>query len=209
MLCRSARACRLQITHAWRACIPWTCSRVPDCIGGLLQERMANQLNDYQISPTNYMTAFLRQRGWTLPQSTITIPNVIPEVEPAAAAVAALPQPVQNHMSVQPEQHCRGAWLVRRQLCPQARGQEHRTHPLPVMSQNLNHTSDMGSGADDGQGEAGVAGGLLLAPGGAQGHQAVCGRGVLPQRHQHPQLRGAPLPASTPGHLFQQQLPNV
>ena len=49
---------------------------------------MANQLNDHQISPTNYMTAFLRQRGWRLPNSTITIPNVIPEVEPKAAAVS-------------------------------------------------------------------------------------------------------------------------
>ncbi|KAK9805857.1 hypothetical protein WJX73_008965 [Symbiochloris irregularis] len=47
-------------------------------------ERMANQLNDIEISPTNYMTAFLRQRGWKLPRDTITIPNVIPEVEPAA-----------------------------------------------------------------------------------------------------------------------------
>ena len=54
------------------------------------QERMANQLNDHQISPTNYMTAFLRQRGWRLPNSTITIPNVIPEVEPKAAAVRSL-----------------------------------------------------------------------------------------------------------------------
>ena len=51
---------------------------------------MANQLNDHQISPTNYMTAFLRQRGWRLPNSTITIPNVIPEVEPKAAAVRSL-----------------------------------------------------------------------------------------------------------------------
>ena len=53
-------------------------------------ERMAHQLNDFEISPTNYMTAFLRQRGWMLPANTITIPNVIPEVEPAAAAVRCL-----------------------------------------------------------------------------------------------------------------------
>lgn len=53
-------------------------------------ERMAHQLNDAEISPTNYMTAFLRQRGWKLPADTITIPNVIPEVEPAAAAVRHL-----------------------------------------------------------------------------------------------------------------------
>lgn len=53
-------------------------------------ERMANQLNDVEISPTNYMTAFLRQRGWRLPPSAITIPNVIPEVETAAAEVSPL-----------------------------------------------------------------------------------------------------------------------
>ena len=52
------------------------------------QERMANQLNDFEISPTNYMIAFLRQRGWTLPAATLTIPNVIPEVKPDAAAVS-------------------------------------------------------------------------------------------------------------------------
>ena len=52
-----------------------------------MQERIANQLNDWEISPTNYMNAFLRQRGWKLPANTVTIPNVIPEVEPAAAAV--------------------------------------------------------------------------------------------------------------------------
>ena len=46
---------------------------------------MANQLNDYLISPTNYMTAFLRQRGWVLPESTVTIPNIIPEVEESTA----------------------------------------------------------------------------------------------------------------------------
>ena len=42
-------------------------------------------LNDCEISPTNYMIAFLRQRGWTLPDSTMRIPNVIPEVDPVAA----------------------------------------------------------------------------------------------------------------------------
>ena len=42
-------------------------------------ERMASQLADVEISPTQYMISFLRQRGWQLPNSTITIPNVIPE----------------------------------------------------------------------------------------------------------------------------------
>ena len=44
-------------------------------------------LNDCEISPTNYMIAFLRQRGWHLPEVTMRIPNVIPEVNPIAARV--------------------------------------------------------------------------------------------------------------------------
>lgn len=51
------------------------------------QERIVNQLNDVLISPTNYMISFLRQRGWKLPKQTITIPNIIPEVEPEAEKV--------------------------------------------------------------------------------------------------------------------------
>ena len=53
-----------------------------------LQERMANMLNDFEISPTNYMLAFLRQRGWLLPNVTTTIPNIIPEVEPETEMVS-------------------------------------------------------------------------------------------------------------------------
>ena len=44
-------------------------------------------LNDCEISPTNYMIAFLRQRGWQMPEITMRIPNVIPEVDPVAARV--------------------------------------------------------------------------------------------------------------------------
>ena len=55
------------------------------------QERMANMLNDCEISPTNYMIAFLRQRGWYLPETTMRIPNVIPEVDPIAAKVTPSP----------------------------------------------------------------------------------------------------------------------
>ena len=47
-------------------------------------------LNDCEISPTNYMIAFLRQRGWHLPEVTMRIPNVIPEVDPIAAQVPVL-----------------------------------------------------------------------------------------------------------------------
>ncbi len=56
-----------------------------------VQERMANMLNDCQISPTNYMIAFLRQRGWQMPEITMRIPNVIPEVDPIAARVRPSP----------------------------------------------------------------------------------------------------------------------
>ena len=52
------------------------------------QERMVNMLNDQEISPTNYMLAFLRQRAWKLPEQAITIPNIIPEVDPAIEAVS-------------------------------------------------------------------------------------------------------------------------
>ena len=49
-------------------------------------ERMANQLNDIEISPTNYMLAFLRQRGWQLPADSIVIPNVIADAKSFAEA---------------------------------------------------------------------------------------------------------------------------
>lgn len=45
------------------------------------QERLANALNDIEISPTNYMLSYLRQRSWVLPNSTLVIPNVIPDAE--------------------------------------------------------------------------------------------------------------------------------
>ena len=41
-------------------------------------ERLGLQLGDALISPTRYMTAFLRQRGWRLPKTTLVIPNVAP-----------------------------------------------------------------------------------------------------------------------------------
>lgn len=52
------------------------------------QERMVNNLNDNEISPTNYMLAFLKQRAWGLPERTTTIPNIIPEVDPETEAVS-------------------------------------------------------------------------------------------------------------------------
>lgn len=55
------------------------------------QERMGLQLADTLISPTHYMAAFLKQRGWRLPRETLIIPNVVPLAEspqlPAAPEV--------------------------------------------------------------------------------------------------------------------------
>ena len=51
-------------------------------------ERMANQLNDIEISPTNYMASFLKQRGWTLPERTIVIPNVVGDADRHEQALA-------------------------------------------------------------------------------------------------------------------------
>lgn len=42
-------------------------------------ERMASQLADIEISPTHYMTSYLRQRGWSLPADVQHIPNVLAE----------------------------------------------------------------------------------------------------------------------------------
>eukprot|EP00884_Botryococcus_braunii_P014758 jgi/Botrbrau1/23283/Bobra.0102s0026.1 len=39
---------------------------------------MSLQLADALISPTRYMRAFLKQRGWRLPREQLVIPNVIP-----------------------------------------------------------------------------------------------------------------------------------
>lgn len=50
-----------------------------------VQERMTLQLADALISPTHYMSAFLRQRGWRLPATSLVVPNVLPELEAAAA----------------------------------------------------------------------------------------------------------------------------
>ena len=53
-----------------------------------VQERMTLQLADALISPTHYMTAFLRQRGWRLPATSLVVPNVLPELEAAGRLVA-------------------------------------------------------------------------------------------------------------------------
>lgn len=48
-------------------------------------ERLTNALNDIEISPTSYMLSYLKQRGWSLPNDTIVIPNVVPDAEKHAA----------------------------------------------------------------------------------------------------------------------------
>ena len=50
---------------------------------------MGLQLADALVSPTRYMTDFLKQRGWRLPATRLVIPNVVP---PGQAALGlALP----------------------------------------------------------------------------------------------------------------------
>ena len=49
-------------------------------------ERMSLQLADALISPTAYMTAFLKQRAWRLPKTSLVIPNVVPAAEADANA---------------------------------------------------------------------------------------------------------------------------
>ena len=44
-------------------------------------ERMGLQLADALISPTHYMTAFLRERAWRLPKTSLVIPNVLPSMD--------------------------------------------------------------------------------------------------------------------------------
>ena len=67
-------------------------SSISRCAGALRidnMERLTNQLNDIEISPTNYMLSFLKQRGWTLPNNTIVIPNVVPDAEKHEASTPA------------------------------------------------------------------------------------------------------------------------
>ncbi len=41
-------------------------------------ERLTLNLAEFVISPTAYMLAYLRQRGWQLPTNTTVIPNIVP-----------------------------------------------------------------------------------------------------------------------------------
>lgn len=56
------------------------------------------QLADALISPTHYMTAFLRERAWRLPKTSLVIPNVLPALEPGQERPEASPAPASMHM---------------------------------------------------------------------------------------------------------------
>ena len=52
----------------------------------VMQERMVNLMADTMVSPTSYMRAYFRRRGWQLPADTRVIPNVMPSFKEQAAA---------------------------------------------------------------------------------------------------------------------------
>ena len=65
------------------------------------QERLANLLADTLVSPTRYMRAYLRQRGWRLPPDARVIPNVMPRRgSPAARAPSPDTGPARSALCV-------------------------------------------------------------------------------------------------------------
>ena len=51
-----------------------------------------NLMADTMASPTAYMQAYFRQRGWRLPEDTLTIPNVMPAFQEQPAT----PHPLED-----------------------------------------------------------------------------------------------------------------
>ena len=45
-----------------------------------------NLLADTMVSPTRYMQAYFRQRGWQMPEDNQVIPNVMPSFQEERAA---------------------------------------------------------------------------------------------------------------------------
>ena len=45
-----------------------------------------NLLADTMVSPTRYMQAYFRQRGWQMPEDKSVIPNVMPSFHEERAA---------------------------------------------------------------------------------------------------------------------------
>lgn len=74
-----------------------------------LQERMVNLMADTMVSPTSYMRAYFRQRGWQLPADTRVIPNVMPVFKEQATAAHDL-QDVRCALQGPP-----AAWRIRSQ----------------------------------------------------------------------------------------------
>ena len=55
------------------------------------------QLADALISPTHYMTAFLLERAWRLPKTSLVIPNVLPALGPGQERPEVSPDPASRH----------------------------------------------------------------------------------------------------------------
>lgn len=45
-----------------------------------------NLLADTMVSPTRYMQAYFRQRGWQMPEDNLVIPNIMPSFQEERAA---------------------------------------------------------------------------------------------------------------------------
>ena len=69
-----------------------------------------NLMADTMVSPTSYMRAYFRQRGWRLPADTRVIPNVMPSFKEQAATPRHL-QDVRYALQGPPV-----AWRIRSQV---------------------------------------------------------------------------------------------
>lgn len=49
-----------------------------------------NLLADTMVSPTSYMRAYFKQRGWQLPKDSVVIPNVMPAFKERTAVQSPL-----------------------------------------------------------------------------------------------------------------------
>ena len=94
---------------------------------------MVNLMADTMTSPTAYMQAYLRQRGWQLPEETLTIPNVMPvfqeqpsalrplqDVRQASQATAPTLPPVEMPTTIlllTPGGSCLYEWHARKCVC--------------------------------------------------------------------------------------------
>ena len=49
-----------------------------------------NLMADTMTSPTGYMRAYFKQRGWRMPEDTLTIPNVMPTFKEPTSTLEAM-----------------------------------------------------------------------------------------------------------------------